>query len=150
MYALPAYLLAVLTASVVIPLEFLAVSISKDLIAGKGFSLDPFRDGLLAGVFLLPFIVFFFAIVISVVPFAYFQSAYKQLNGTAAKYAAILFGVAVAFFGFEVMGQLLPPFPRHDHLAAALLSIAPGTVSGWVFHRTKKLSSEELTAKEDS
>ncbi|MEI9420311.1 hypothetical protein O7A70_03865 [Mesorhizobium sp. Cs1299R1N1] len=148
MYALPAYLLAVLIASVIISLEFLGVSISKDLIAGNAVSLGRLRDGLPAGVFLLPFIVFFFAFVISAVPFAFFQNAYKQLNGTGAQYAAILFGVAVAFFGFELMNQLLP-FPRQGHFASALLSIAPGIASGWVFHRTKKLSPEELIAKED-
>jgi len=131
MYALPAYLLAVFAASAIIAVELFA----RDLIAGNGLP-DRSWDALLGG-------------AISALPFAFFQNAYKQLNGTAAKYAAILFGVAVAFFGLELMDQLLPPFPRHDPFTAALLSIAPGIASGWVFHRTRKLSPRELTSTRD-
>ena len=146
MYALPAYLLAVFTASAVISVEL----VGRDLIAGNGLS-DRSGDALLSGLMPLPFVVFVFAIVISVAPFAFFQHAYKQLNGTAAKYAAILFGVAVAFFGLELMDQLLPSpsFLQRDHFAAALLSIAPGIASGWVFHRSRKLSPTELTSRVD-
>ena len=144
MYALPAYLLAVFAASAIIAVELFA----RDLIAGNGLP-DRSWDALLGGAMLLPFVIFVFAIVISALPFAFFQNAYKQLNGTAAKYAAILFGVAVAFFGLELMDQLLPPFPRHDPFTAALLSIAPGIASGWVFHRTRKLSPRELTSTRD-
>lgn len=148
MHSLPAYLLAVLTASVVISLEFLGVVTAKELIIGDDVPFRRLWSELLGSVVLMPFIIFFFALAVSAIPFAYFQSAYKQLNGTVAKYAAILFGVVVAFFGFELMDQLLP-FPPQGHFAAALLSIAPGVLSGWVFHRSRKLSPDELTLTVD-
>jgi uncharacterized membrane protein len=146
MYALPAYLLAVLAASAVIVVEFVGL----DVIAGNSVLLKrPWDAALLPGLMLTTLLVFVFALVISVVPFAFFQNAYRQLSGTAARYAAILFGVAVAFFGLELMDQLVPSFHKRDYFASALLSIAPGLVSGWVFHRSRKLSRDELTSTVD-
>ena len=136
MRSIPAYLLAVLTASVIIALEIFAVVWAGHLLGNARQPPGPFWQGLLGSLTLLPIVVFLAAAVIAAVPFALFHPIYGSLHGGVARSVALLFGVLVALFGFELLFGAMAKTALVDHVAFVGMSLAPGLLSGWVFHQT--------------
>lgn len=139
MYTVPAYMVALIVASVTIAFEMFIFSFAGDLVDGTEVSTSRFVYGLVGTMIFVPFTIFLVAVIVVAIPFAWFQLKYKRLQDSAARNAALVFGVVVAFLGLELAAGIWDRFrdygDPYDHLRLAGMSIAPGLASGWVFHR---------------
>ena len=94
-----------------------------------------FWEGFWGSATLLAFVVFGVAAVIATIPFLLFNPIYKSLRARDARNFALLFGVLVAWLGLELFFGTMPKTTLLDHLAFVGMSLAPGLLSGGVFHQ---------------
>jgi hypothetical protein len=156
------YVLAVVTASIIIFMEIVGLPLMGRFFA-NGWSTSTAHDEWLAdasttkiviwsvvrtGVTIVfaagsIFVIFLVANIIATIPFLFFYHYYRELDGNSARVAAIVFAVLVAFSGLELVFGLLTRFGSPDHLRIAAWSIAPGIASGWVFHEAIQRSKTQ-------